>query len=503
MLDSLCRALVWHKKGVRIKEMRLSSFRWLSLATVVMSSSAFGQRTFYDVNPNRISVVQADFVRPIDANNRPIGPWVALPKNPVEREAPSWQVAFDSMNVNPTTFATFSGFYGASTSPAHRGNTFKIFMNANDATFATPSRGKFAKRALVGLIWNPGGTAVRSGTADCIIRIKTATFFDLSGNGPAVSSKLSGVEVLKTNLTSTNPQVIDANFGTVTGGVPIPRGSGAITLEIGTTDTSGNFETLVGNFAAQPMLCNMVSPGEPQFPGTNPSSSGEFVWDDDTDPNFPFGTNAPNYNFEDFTNTASTSIPYAEQYSNNAVFENKGILQPCTSLFFDANGTTISGSVLFQALSNPLRQPETVTFNIFDVATQNLVDTQTVEITSAGSYTLSEPKPLTGGNYIVKAKSSHWLQQSAAVDTRGSGAPLNRTDVNFSLINGDVDGNNGIDLADYLVLVGYFDKTVSDSDWLTVDGSGVAPIDADLDGNDVVDLSDYLILVANFDQVGS
>lgn len=71
-----------------------------------------------------------------------------------------------------------------------------------------------------------------------------------------------------------------------------------------------------------------------------------------------------------------------------------------------------------------------------------------------------------------------------------------------TLGNGDCNGDNFVDLTDYLTLAGSFDKTSSDSDWNNPDGNGIKPSDSDLNGDDAVDLSDYLILASAFDSSG-
>ena len=61
------------------------------------------------------------------------------------------------------------------------------------------------------------------------------------------------------------------------------------------------------------------------------------------------------------------------------------------------------------------------------------------------------------------------------------------------LYAGDLDGNNVIDLSDYLMLVSTFDLTENDPGF---------DEDVDLDQDGVIGLSDYLVLVSNMDRVG-
>ena len=58
-----------------------------------------------------------------------------------------------------------------------------------------------------------------------------------------------------------------------------------------------------------------------------------------------------------------------------------------------------------------------------------------------------------------------------------------------NLVMGDINGDDRIDLNDYLLLVEHFDQSPSSSGWLP---------ECDLDFDQTVGLSDYLSLVANF-----
>jgi len=93
-----------------------------------------------------------------------------------------------------------------------------------------------------------------------------------------------------------------------------------------------------------------------------------------------------------------------------------------------------------------------------------------------------------------------WLRQIRSTPITLS--PLGVNNVDFDLINGDIDGDNSVTVFDYDKLSTYFDKSASDADWSTPDGDGVRRRDADLDGDGAVTVFDYDILSANFDQSG-
>lgn len=105
---------------------------------------------------------------------------------------------------------------------------------------------------------------------------------------------------------------------------------------------------------------------------------------------------------------------------------------------------------------------------------------------AGGSYSLPVAE---AGTYSVRAKGSHWLgQRKTGVSVSSSGGTAD-----FSLINGDVDGDNSITVFDYDRLSAAFDATPSDPSW---------DVEADLDGDGTVTVFDYDILSTNFDLVG-
>ena len=90
--------------------------------------------------------------------------------------------------------------------------------------------------------------------------------------------------------------------------------------------------------------------------------------------------------------------------------------------------------------------------------------------------------------YDLAAKASHWLRQ-----TRQRIAIRGDVTVNFSLINGDVDGDNEVTLFDFGELVAAFGSLPGDNNWNA---------NADLDGDEEVTLFDFGILVRNFGVIG-
>ncbi|MCE9559174.1 MAG: hypothetical protein K8R88_09500 [Armatimonadetes bacterium] len=111
----------------------------------------------------------------------------------------------------------------------------------------------------------------------------------------------------------------------------------------------------------------------------------------------------------------------------------------------------------------------------------------TLNLDSGGNFSFTDKLPT--GTYEVTAKGSHWLREKqVAVITSTVVSGLN-----FTLTNGDVNGDNVIDLTDYTGVVTDFNSIVGDPNYHT---------STDLNGDGVIDLTDYTILVTQFNGVG-
>ncbi|MCW5941637.1 MAG: hypothetical protein KIS66_05365 [Fimbriimonadaceae bacterium] len=99
-----------------------------------------------------------------------------------------------------------------------------------------------------------------------------------------------------------------------------------------------------------------------------------------------------------------------------------------------------------------------------------------------GRFTL--PCPYTG-KVDVRVKVGHWLRRRVAdVDFTTSGAAAS-----FALINGDVNDDNSVNVADFVALRSAFGSSSGSPNWNP---------EADLNGNGSVNVTDFLILRANF-----
>lgn len=109
------------------------------------------------------------------------------------------------------------------------------------------------------------------------------------------------------------------------------------------------------------------------------------------------------------------------------------------------------------------------------------LETHVINPTAAGTWYV---QTALRGTFDVTAKSSHWLRKlRGSVSITNAGA----TNLNFSLKNGDINGDNAIDIGDYSILSTQFNT---------------AGPEADITGDENVDIGDYSILSANYNQFG-
>lgn len=148
--------------------------------------------------------------------------------------------------------------------------------------------------------------------------------------------------------------------------------------------------------------------------------------------------------------------------------------------------SNVTGNVLLdQYVGDVTTEP--VTFE-FEDSSATITTFSNVALDSSGNYSIATGLP--DGTYSVYAKAATFLRKKVSnVTLTGGGASA----VDFSLINGDVDGSNNVDIVDYLTLVSAFDTNLGDS--------GYNP-NADLDKSTGIDLGDYLIMTASFDMIG-
>jgi len=149
-----------------------------------------------------------------------------------------------------------------------------------------------------------------------------------------------------------------------------------------------------------------------------------------------------------------------------------------------ASTRKVTGTVELQDFSG---DPSTisVTIEIRNPGDTTPIETHIVNPDGSSQYAFSTTRD---GTFDLAAKASHWLRH-----TRSSIAITGNVTVSFSLVNGDVDGDNEVTLFDFGQLVAAFGSMPGDSHWNP---------NADLDGDEEVTLFDFGILVRNFGAIG-
>ncbi len=148
--------------------------------------------------------------------------------------------------------------------------------------------------------------------------------------------------------------------------------------------------------------------------------------------------------------------------------------------------TTVSGTVSLQGLSSgSLAQPLTFTLTPSG-ATTGAATTQALTPSADGSFTLAD---VPAGTYTLGVKGSTWLRHDVALDATGGDVTLPP----FTLPGGDINGDNRVNAADFLVL---------NAAYGTRSGQAGYSAAADLNGDGRVNAADFLILNSNYGKKG-
>ena len=144
----------------------------------------------------------------------------------------------------------------------------------------------------------------------------------------------------------------------------------------------------------------------------------------------------------------------------------------------------ISGTVTLQEYVGD-KTVVPVTIEVRNPGSSDSLETHVVNLDEGGRYSF---QTLLRGTFDLSAKAPHWLRQTVAnVSIAGD------VTVDFTLSNGDIDGDNEVTLFDFGALVAAFGSVPGDSNWNP---------NADLDGDEEVTLFDFGILVGNFGATG-
>lgn len=148
----------------------------------------------------------------------------------------------------------------------------------------------------------------------------------------------------------------------------------------------------------------------------------------------------------------------------------------------------IAGNVDLQAFSGIVAGRQAVA-EVLDPNTWAVLDTATVTLDAGGNYSFTTS---VRGTVRIAMKASHWLRR-ARPDTVELDNDEGVGGVNFSLKNGDCDGDNEVTIGDYAILSAAFGSMEGNPNW---------DEEADLDGDGEVTIGDYAILSSNFGEFG-
>jgi probable HAF family extracellular repeat protein len=143
----------------------------------------------------------------------------------------------------------------------------------------------------------------------------------------------------------------------------------------------------------------------------------------------------------------------------------------------------VTGSVKLQDFSGDVTQVP-VTVQVRLPGTTDAMQTRTVNLDSSGTFSI--PSALTGV-FDVSVKASHWLRRTIhGVTFAGDGYVSGLT---FTLVDGDVNGDNTVNLPDLIEIAAAWRSTPGSPNWNP---------NADLNGDGTVDLADWLIVARNW-----
>jgi probable HAF family extracellular repeat protein len=149
---------------------------------------------------------------------------------------------------------------------------------------------------------------------------------------------------------------------------------------------------------------------------------------------------------------------------------------------------TIAGTVNLQNYMSSAIAGTPVKVEIRSPGTTTSLDTHVVPLDASGNFSFTTSLP--AGAYDVAVKAPHWLRKAMYSENVGM---YGVNGLNCSLINGDVNGDNVVSLADFGQLRAAFGSSSGSGNWNP---------NADLNGDGAVSLADFGILRANFGRQG-
>ena len=145
---------------------------------------------------------------------------------------------------------------------------------------------------------------------------------------------------------------------------------------------------------------------------------------------------------------------------------------------------TVTGTITLQNLNG---SPAGYTLNVAFRKSDGTTSYYATTLDSSGNFTVKNVAP---GTYNIAFKAGHWLQKVVSSITIYS----NYSGIRASLVNGDVNGDNVVNAADYTAMRAAWNTTSSSSKWNA---------NADLNGDGRVNMGDYNILKKNWNISGN
>lgn len=443
--------------------------KWIAICGLFLASGFVAEAQLPQLKAHGRKVTPLR-IAPIGPDMRLRGPWRPYPQNEQTPQAPSWAVAFDCYEGDATGTPSDT-IYGPSVGLGSQrlffGDFYRNCYYANDMVLATGTGGRPAERLQAAWFWNPPLPETM------MLAVFAADDFGTTDAGPSWTYGYSGV-VIDYGVTAASVDYLYSDVDLKTTGdiIPLPwDGNGAVVTYLATLDQSLSF---VPATLAQPMQWGTRWSGNPSYPGTNPSRSDRYQWDDDNPTDFDHGTGAASERYDyDF----GPDVP-------------PRILGSMTALFVDNNAELVGGIINFTGVTRPIKS---ATFSIRSATNPNdIFSIQTVPVSTTGQYRLVAPT--TPGNYSVSCIDSHFLRRSVG-PVAVMGAAGVRTAPLMNMINGNCDGDDPgvVDIADYAILSSAYGSNLGDASFTE---------NADLNRDDAIDIADYAILSASYGAEG-
>lgn len=144
----------------------------------------------------------------------------------------------------------------------------------------------------------------------------------------------------------------------------------------------------------------------------------------------------------------------------------------------------VPGTIVFQEVHSDADMSGSYEIEFREPGGGSVFGTATVEVGPNLEFMLACPRATP---FDVSMKASHFLRRRVAVNPTGSAS------VNLSLVNGDVNGDNSVNISDFLALRAAFGTSPGSATWNPM---------ADLNRDGSVGIPDFLILRRNFGATG-